>query len=59
MIFRKAILQVIENPTFINLYKLAINMSDGIIAGSKNVSPEILAYAKKIRKPLAALSACR
>ena len=42
----------IENPTFMNLYKLAISMSDGIIAGSKNVSPEILAYAKKAHKPL-------
>ena len=45
-------LAVIENPTFMNLYKLAISMSDGIIAGSKNVSPEILAHAKKIRKPV-------
>jgi starch synthase len=45
-------LAVIENPTFINLYKLAITMSDAIIIGSERVNPEIITYIKKTRKPM-------
>jgi starch synthase len=34
-----------EKPDFINLEKLAIDFSDGIIAGSANVNSELLDYA--------------
>jgi starch synthase len=47
-------LNVIENPTFINLYKLAVSMADGIIVGSDNVNAEILSLVRKARKPLLA-----
>ena len=52
MVFRKTILKVVENPTYVNFYKLVIQMSDGIIIGSKNINPEILEFAKKTGKPL-------
>jgi starch synthase len=45
-------LALIENPTFVNLYKLAINMADGIILGSENVHPEIISYGRKSGKPI-------
>jgi starch synthase len=45
-------LKVIENPTYTNLLKLAVNMSDGIIQGSESVNAEIINYAKKEGKPV-------
>ncbi len=47
-------LAALENPTFLNLYKLAINMSDGIIIGSQKVAPDIISYCKKSSKPMLA-----
>ncbi|MBN1415412.1 MAG: glycogen/starch synthase [Bacteroidales bacterium] len=47
-------LAVIEDPTYINLYKLAITMSDGIIIGSEHINSEITSYIKKSRKPMLA-----
>lgn len=45
-------LAVIENPTYVNLCKLAVNMSDGIIIGSQHIATEITSYCKKSGIPL-------
>ncbi|PKP22583.1 MAG: glycogen synthase [Bacteroidetes bacterium HGW-Bacteroidetes-21] len=45
-------LKVADDPTYVNLMKLAINMSDGIILASPDVNPEIKNYLKKIDKPV-------
>lgn len=45
-------LKVAENPTFLNLNKLAIDYSDGIILGDTEMVPEIVKYAKKSGKPV-------
>ena len=42
---------LLKNPTFINLNKFAINYSDAIIQGSKNINPQILKYIKKSKLP--------
>jgi starch synthase len=43
--------KVLEDPTYVNLTKLAINMSDGIIQGSESIHPEIESYIKESGKP--------
>lgn len=43
--------KLLDNPTFINLTKLAINMSDGIIQGSKEIDPELEKHALDSGKP--------
>jgi starch synthase len=40
----------VNDPTYINLSKLAIDHSDGIILGSENVNAELVKYAKKSGK---------
>jgi len=45
-------LKVAENPTFLNLNKLAIDYSDGVIFGDEEMVPEIVKYAKKSGKPV-------
>lgn len=45
-------LKVAENPTFLNLNKLAIDYSDGVIMGDEEMVPEVLKYAKKSGKPV-------
>lgn len=45
-------LKVAENPTFLNLNKLAIDYSDGIIMGDEEMVPEVVKYAKKSGKPV-------
>ncbi len=40
----------INDPTYINLCKLAIDNSDGIVVGSEQANPELLKYAKKSGK---------
>jgi starch synthase len=44
-------LKIVENPTFENLTKLAIEMSDGVIQGSENINSSVLNYLKKSGKP--------
>ena len=44
-------ISLLKNPTFINLNKFAINYSDAIIQGSKNINPQILKYIKKSKLP--------
>ncbi len=44
--------KVLENPTGINLAKLAIDYSDGIIMGSENISEELISYCEKKGLPV-------
>jgi starch synthase len=39
-------IKLLEDPTFENLSKLAINMSDGVIKASPEINPEVEKYAK-------------
>jgi starch synthase len=43
---------VLEDPTFLNLSKLAINLSDGVIYGHPNINPDVKAYAEASKKPI-------
>jgi starch synthase len=42
----------INDPTYLNLMKLAIDNSDGIVVSSDQVNPELLKYAKKSGKQI-------
>jgi starch synthase len=42
---------MLKVPSYLNLMKLAINFSDGIIFGSSNPNPEVIKYAIKSGKP--------
>ncbi|MCQ2973706.1 MAG: glycogen/starch synthase [Bacteroidales bacterium] len=44
-------LEVVKNPTFVNLSKLAINMSDAVIQGHSTINPEVEEYARNCGKP--------
>lgn len=44
-------LEVLEKSDYIHLSKLAITMSDGIIQGSENISPELSEFIKESGKP--------
>ena len=44
--------KVLEEPSGINLAKLAANWSDGIILGSENISEELVKYCKDSGMPL-------
>lgn len=45
-------LEVISDPTYLNFVKLAINFSDGVIFGSKDINPALKTYTEKISLPL-------
>jgi len=45
-------LKLIKNPDFVNVSKLAIKYSDGIIIGSENINEELNTYIKTLKKPL-------
>jgi starch synthase len=44
-------LSLLNTPDYVNINKLAINHSDGVIVGSEKVNPELVNYLKKIKKP--------
>jgi starch synthase len=44
-------MRVLESPTYENLIKMAINMSDGIIRGSKEINETLVEYIRKLKKP--------
>jgi starch synthase len=48
----KSDVELYKNPTFVNVSKLAIDLSDGIIKGSSKINPEIEKYLKKSGKPV-------
>jgi starch synthase len=41
-----------KNPTYVNISKIAMDYSDGIIFGSQKINPELEAYAKQSGKPV-------
>jgi starch synthase len=43
-------LEVVKNPTYNNLMKLAVNFSDAVIQGSEKISDEIIDYTKQNKK---------
>lgn len=43
-------IKLLEEPSFENLSKLAINMSDGVIKASPEINPEVEKYAKESGK---------
>ena len=47
----KDLKHVSSDPSFVNLTKLAIDNSDGVIYGSENINPDIQKYLKKTGKP--------
>lgn len=42
---------LLSTPDYLNINKLAINNSDGIIIGSPDVNPDLINYLKKNKKP--------
>jgi starch synthase len=44
--------EILKNPDYINLSKLAINFSDGIIYGSSEINKEVNEYIKVADKPV-------
>lgn len=44
-------LEAIKDPTWINLTKFAIDHANGIILGSSDICPEIIAYLEESKKP--------
>ncbi len=42
----------LKEPTYLNLMRHAISFADGIIVADDNIDKELLAYAKKLKKPL-------
>ena len=45
-------LAVLEQPTGINLAKLAVQYADGVILGAEKVEPEIVAHCKALGLPI-------
>lgn len=45
-------LQVINSPSYENMCKLAINLSDGVIYGSEKIHPAVKKYVEQVDKPL-------
>lgn len=43
-------MQIIEDPSFVNLNKLAIQYADAIVLGSEEINPEILSYIEEEQK---------
>lgn len=44
-------ISILSDPTGINLAKLALNFSDGLIVGSETVSDELVNYASELKLP--------
>jgi len=45
-------LKLIKKPDYINISRLAIRNSDGIIIGSENINPELMKYIEASGKPV-------
>jgi starch synthase len=43
---------MVKKPDFVNVSKLAIKYSDGIIIGSEDINEELANYVKTINKPV-------
>ena len=49
---KKEDVSILEKPDFVNLSKMAINLSDAVIIGSKNINPDISSFLQTIDKPV-------
>ncbi|OFX88151.1 MAG: glycogen synthase [Bacteroidetes bacterium GWF2_33_16] len=47
----KSDVKILKEPTFLNLNKLAVEMSDAVIVGSKKINSELHEYIKTLKKP--------
>jgi starch synthase len=45
-------LKLVKDPDFINVSKLAIKYSDGIIIGSDSINEELTKFLKTVKKPI-------
>jgi len=45
-------LKLVKNPDFVNVSKLAIKYSDGIIIGSEDINEELKKYILTVNKPV-------
>ena len=45
-------IKLLDNANYINLSKLAIKYSDGIIFGSDNINKELCLYLQQLDKPI-------
>lgn len=45
-------LKMVKNPDYVNISKLAIKYSDGVIIGSEKINEELNTYVKTINKPV-------
>lgn len=48
----KSDVDLLKNPTFVNVSKLAIDLSDGVIKASPKINPDVEKYIKKSGKPV-------
>ncbi|MBA3705350.1 MAG: glycogen/starch synthase [Bacteroidetes bacterium] len=48
----KGDVKLFEDPTFVNVSKVAINLADGIIKGSAKINPDLEKHIKKSGKPV-------
>lgn len=44
--------EILREPTYENLLKLAVNFSDGVILGSPSVSGQVIEHINTVKKPL-------
>ena len=47
----KSDVKILKEPSFVNLSKLAIDMSDATIIGSKKINSDVHEYIKSSNKP--------
>ena len=45
-------ISIVKKPNYENLTRLALNMSDGIILGDKQINKNILKHIKSAKKPI-------
>jgi len=45
-------LELFKNPTYVNITKAAISLSDGVVIGSEKINPEVEQFIKQSGKPV-------
>ncbi|HBS86847.1 MAG: glycogen synthase [Bacteroidetes bacterium GWF2_38_335] len=45
-------IEILKKPDFVNVTKMAINISDAVIIASEKINPEVESYLKTIKKPV-------
>ena len=53
----KSDVEMLDNPDFFNISKMALNQCDGIIVGTENIDKKLYEYAKSLNKPFLELQA--